>query len=248
MGDLAAPAAAQLGQNTQKAFAEAGGGDPSVHDETQAEFDAKVERHGVDGILRGDDEREELDEAAREREEERRSKMNDELRAKEEARGKATAAFGDASKGAGAQYEGSRLKDYISYGIKDSGSFYKFDNSKVTDKQLRRMIIRAYCEKDWKQLYFYDKKGKIDQQLTSRANVILSTFAGSKSPRLQEIAQNMSISTVSMSSVEPFRQGNPAAWVSKAMENAGRKWDAKKESWKNDGALGVMPAAKNLIS
>ncbi len=218
-------------------------------DEGEKEFEALVKRDGIEKILDDDDydNNKRIQEEMHAREQQRRDDADGVDRNKKLP----LASFNDPAKGTepeggtGHKYEGNHFKDFITYGLRDKGSFYQFNSEKITDKQLRRMIIRAHCDKNWSQLFFYGKDGKLDQQLTSRATNIVASFKGSESPILREIAKNMHVSPVSMREVEPFKAWNPLAHVGKGMENWGRDRAAKKDERLNSGGgiLGGKGAA-----
>lgn len=261
MGDLETTNAAKQAQHTKQAFTGAVSDDPALHDETQAEFEAELREKGPEAVMQQTDadiadiNDDVMDDDPSEQSRHHQKKARDETADAErdavqgrdrQAGFSSKASFDDAAEG-GASYQGSKVKDFISYGVKDKGSYYNFDNTKVTDKQLRRMILRGHLDKGWNTLHFYDKKGNIDQQLTQRANNILSSFGNSKSPLLQEIGQKVSVSPVN-TSVAPFQKGNPAAYLGKAMENMGRKWSSAKEEWANTGVpLKVTRGIESLI-
>lgn len=92
------------------------------------------------------------------------------------------------------------------HGVHDRGSHYAFNNKgKVSDKQLRQMLIKGYHVKGWNTMYFYKGNSKIDSELTGRAQAMLSTFQKSRNPKLREIAENMQISGSPMKGREPWR-------------------------------------------
>lgn len=224
--------------------------DREIHDETHEEFMEELRREGSPEALIEAYDEDESGENARKHERER-IKQGDEADREREKEREATEAgikekFADAASGNDGTpknaYAGSTLKDYVSYGIKDKGSYYHFNNKKVSDKQLRRMLLRGHLEKGWNTMYFYDKKGKLDHELTGRAQNMLQTFQASKDPRLAEIGRNLSVSGSKMPELEPFLQGKPIAALSKKMEGIGMAWNGKKSEWGNTG----LPVARSL--